>query len=220
MIFQWQSVLENVPLLAASLIVTLEAALAGLLGGFIIGVTVCSMRMSPKPLLRKLGGAYIFVFRGIPLLVQLLFIYYFLPHAGLPNIPPMAAAIMGLSLVAGAYTAEILRGGFLAIPGGQLEAAGLLGLSPMQMLLRIKVPQAVRLTLPALVNEMILLIKASSLISVVGIVDLTRTAQNLAASDYLFLQNYLLLAGFYCLINMPLAWVGTRLEQRMGRSLA
>ena len=220
MIFEWQSVLENVPLLAASLVVTLEASLAGLLGGFIIGVTVCSLRMSPTPLLRKLGGAYIFVFRGIPLLVQLLFIYYFLPHLGLPNIPPMAAAIIGLSLAAGAYTAEILRGGFLAIPGGQLEAAGLLGLSPMQVLLRIKVPQAVRLTLPALVNEMILLIKASSLISVVGIADLTRTAQNLAASDYLFLQNYLLLAGFYCLINIPLAFVGNRLEHRMGRSLA
>lgn len=220
MIFEWQSVLENVPLLAASLIVTLEASLAGLLGGFIIGVTVCSLRMSPTPLLRKLGGAYIFVFRGIPLLVQLLLIYYFLPHLGLPNIPPMAAAIIGLSLAAGAYTAEILRGGFLAIPGGQLEAADLLGLSPMQMLLRIEVPQAVRLTLPALVNEMILLIKASSLISVVGIADLTRTAQNLAASDYLFLQNYLLLAGFYCVINIPLAFVGNRLEHRMGRSLA
>lgn len=220
MIFEWQSVLDNVPLLAASLIITLEASLAGLLGGFIIGVTVCSMRMSPTSLLRKLGGAYIFVFRGIPLLVQLLFIYYFLPHLGLPNIPPMAAAIIGLSLASGAYTAEILRGGFLAIPGGQLEAADLLGLSPMQILLRIKVPQAVRLTLPALVNEMILLIKASSLISVVGIADLTRTAQNLAASDYLFLQNYLLLAGFYCLINIPLAFVGNRLEHRMGRSLA
>jgi polar amino acid transport system permease protein len=176
--------------------------------------------MSPTPLLRKLGGAYIFVFRGIPLLVQLLFIYYFLPHLGLPNISPMAAAIIGLSLAAGAYTAEILRGGFLAIPGGQLEAADLLGLSPMQMLLRIEVPQAVRLTLPALINEMILLIKASSLISVVGIADLTRTAQNLAASDYLFLQNYLLLAGFYCLINIPLAFIGNRLEHRMGRSLA
>ncbi|WP_375740311.1 amino acid ABC transporter permease [Pseudomonas boanensis] len=220
MIFDWQVLIQNVPLLAASLIVTVEAALAGLVFGFAIGVGICSLRLSRQPLLARLGGAYIFVFRGVPLLVQLLFIYYFLPRIGLPNIPPLAAAIIGLSLAAGAYIAEILRGGFLAIPGGQLEAAGMLGLTPLQMLLRIKLPQAVRLTLPALVNEMILLIKASSLISVVGIAELTRTAQNLAANDYLFLQNYLLLAAFYCLINLPLALCGICLERRMGGKTA
>lgn len=216
MLFDWQILIQNVPLLAASLIVTLEATLAGLGFGFVIGVGICSLRLSRRPLFTRLGGAYIFVFRGIPLLVQLLFIYYFLPRIGLPNIAPMTAAIIGLSLAAGAYIAEILRGGFLAIPEGQLEAAGMLGLSPLRMLFRIKLPQAVRLTLPALINEMILLIKASSLISVVGIADLTRTAQNLAASDYLFLQNYLLLASFYCLINLPLAYCGSWLERRMG----
>lgn len=220
MIFDWQVLIQNVPLLAASMIVTLEAALAGLGFGFVIGIGICSLRLSHQPLLSRLGGAYIFTFRGIPLLVQLLFIYYFLPRVGLPNIPPLAAAIIGLSLAAGAYIAEILRGGFLAIPAGQMEAAGMLGLSPLKMLLRIKLPQAVRLTLPALVNEMVLLIKASSLISVVGIADLTRTAQNLAASDYLFLQNYLLLAGFYCLINLPLTCCGSWLEKRMGGKTA
>lgn len=155
------------------------------------------------------------MFRGIPLLVQLLFIYYFLPRIGLPNVSPMVAAVIGLSLAAGAYIAEIMRGGFLAIPGGQLEAAGLLGLSSGQMLVRIRVPQAVRLTLPALVNEMILLIKASSLVSVVGLADLTRTAQNIAASDYMFVQDYLMLAGFYCLINIPLAFFGGLLERHL-----
>ncbi|MDN7140940.1 amino acid ABC transporter permease [Pseudomonas sp. JQ170] len=220
MIFDWHTLIQNVPLLAASLIVTLQAALAGLGFGFVIGVGVCSLRLSRRRLFSRLGGSYIFVFRGIPLLVQLLFIYYFLPRIGLPNISPMTAAIIGLSLAAGAYIAEILRGGILAISRGQLEAAGMLGLSPLQMLLRIKLPQAVRLTLPALVNEMILLVKASSLISVVGIADLTRTAQNLAASDYLFLQNYLLLAAFYCLINLPLACCGGWLERRMGGKTA
>jgi polar amino acid transport system permease protein len=160
------------------------------------------------------------VFRGIPLLVQLLFIYYFLPRIGLPNVSPTVAAIIGLSLAAGAYIAEIMRGGFLAIPEGQLEAAGLLGLSSTQMLVRIRVPQAVRLTLPALVNEMILLIKASSLVSVVGLADLTRTAQNMAASDYLFVQDYLMLAAFYCLINIPLAFGGGLLEKRLKGHLA
>ncbi|MGE8175756.1 amino acid ABC transporter permease [Pseudomonas fluorescens] len=213
--FDWPLLLQNLPLLLDSLLVTLEISASALAIGFVIGVIVGSLRLSPLPLFRRLGGAYIFVFRGVPLLVQLLFIYYFLPRIGLPNVSPMAAAVLGLSLAAGAYIAEIMRGGFLAIPGGQLEAAGLLGLSSGQMLVRIRVPQAVRLTLPALVNEMILLIKASSLVSVVGLADLTRTAQNIAASDYLFVQDYLMLAGFYCLINIPLAFLGGQLERHL-----
>ena len=213
--FDWPLLQQNAPLLLGALWVTLQVSVAALAFGFVIGIVVGSLRLSPIPLLRRLGGAYIFVFRGIPLLVQLLFIYYFLPRVGLPNVSPTVAAIIGLSLAAGAYIAEIMRGGFLAIPGGQLEAAGLLGMSNTQMLMRIRVPQAVRLTLPALVNEMILLIKASSLVSVVGLADLTRTAQNLAASDYMFVQDYLMLAGFYCLINVPLAYAASLLERRL-----
>jgi polar amino acid transport system permease protein len=218
--FDWPLLLQNLPQLFNALLMTLQVSVGALIIGFFIGVGVGALRLSPMPLLRRLGGAYIFVFRGIPLLVQLLFIYYFLPRAGLPNVSPMAAAVISLSLCAGAYIAEIMRGGFLAIPGGQLEAAGLLGLSAGQMLVRIRVPQAVRLTLPALVNEMILLIKASSLVSVVGLADLTRTAQNIAASDYMFVQDYLMLAGFYCLINIPLAYCGARLERHMKESNA
>lgn len=213
--FDWPLLQQNAPLLLGALWVTLQVSLAALGFGFVIGVVVGSLRLSPIPFLRRLGGAYIFVFRGIPLLVQLLFIYHFLPRVGLPNVSPTVAAIIGLSLAAGAYIAEIMRGGFLAIPGGQLEAASLLGMNDVQMLVRIRVPQAVRLTLPALVNEMILLIKASSLVSVVGLADLTRTAQNLAASDYMFVQDYLMLAGFYCLINVPLAYAASLLERRL-----
>lgn len=218
--FDWPLLTQNLPLMLDALWVTLQVTIAALAIGFVIGVMVGSLRLSPIPLLRRLGGGYIFVFRGIPLLVQLLFIYYFLPRIGLPNVSPTVAAIIGLSLAAGAYIAEIMRGGFLAIPPGQLEAAGLLGLSNTQMLVRIRVPQAVRLTLPALVNEMILLIKASSLVSVVGLADLTRTAQNMAASDYLFVQDYLMLAAFYCLINIPLAFCGGLLERRLKGHLA
>jgi polar amino acid transport system permease protein len=218
--FDWPLLIQNLPLMLDALLVTLQVTIAALAIGFVIGVMVGSLRLSPIPLLRRLGGGYIFVFRGIPLLVQLLFIYYFLPRIGLPNVSPTVAAIIGLSLAAGAYIAEIMRGGFLAIPPGQLEAAGLLGLSNTQMLVRIRVPQAVRLTLPALVNEMILLIKASSLVSVVGLADLTRTAQNMAASDYLFVQDYLMLAAFYCLINIPLAFCGGLLERRLKGHLA
>ena len=216
--FDWPLLLQNLPLLLGSLVTTLEVSTAALAIGFVIGVLVGSLRLSPVPLLRRLGGAYIFVFRGVPLLVQLLFIYYFLPRIGLPNVSPTAAAVTGLSLAAGAYMAEILRGGFLGIPPGQLEAARMLGLGGLQTLVRIQVPQALRLTLPALVSEIILVIKASSLVSVVGVAELTRTAQNVAASNYRPLETYFLAGAVYFVLNAVLARLGHLGERRLARA--
>src|SRR5476651_2266763 len=99
--FDWSLLMQNLPLLLDALRVTLEVSIAALAIGFVIGVVIGAMRLSPIPSLRRLGGAYIFVFRGIPLLVQLLFIYYFLPRIGLPNVSPMMAAVVSLSLCAG-----------------------------------------------------------------------------------------------------------------------
>ena len=91
--FDWPLLIQNLPLMLEALLVTLQVTVAALVIGFVIGVVVGSLRLSPIPLLRRLGGGYIFVFRGIPLLVQLLFIYYFLPRIGLPNVSPTVAAI-------------------------------------------------------------------------------------------------------------------------------
>ncbi|ANF56600.1 amino acid ABC transporter permease [Halotalea alkalilenta] len=216
--FDWTSFVHSLPLLGQALLVTLKASLAGNLFGFLIAIPVTALRLSSRPLARALGAGYIFVFRGVPLLVQLLVIYYLLPTTGLPNLSPMTAAVLALSLCSGAYIAEILRGGFLAIAPGQIEAARLLGIGATTTLIRIELPQAVRLTLPSLVNELVLLIKASALISVVGLADLSRVAQNLAASDYLFFQHYLVLALAYCLINLPLTFSGRLLERHLARS--
>ncbi|QJQ93865.1 MULTISPECIES: amino acid ABC transporter permease [Halomonadaceae] len=218
--FDWPTFVFSLPLLAQALLITLQTSLLGNVIGFAIAVGIASMQLAGRPLLRRLGGSYIFVFRGVPLLVQLLVIYYLAPMLGAPNLSPMVAAIMALSLCSGAYIAEILRGGLMAIPPGQREAAHLLGMSRAAILLRIELPQAVQSTLPSLVNELVLLIKASALVSVVGLADLTRVAQNLAASDYLFFQHYLVLAGIYCLINIPLTMFGRGLERHLQRSLA
>jgi polar amino acid transport system permease protein len=106
------------------------------------------------------------------------------------------------------------------LPAGQVEAARLLGLSGRTILTRIKLPQALRATLPALLNEVILLIKASSLISAVGLAELTRTAQNLAASSFLQLQFYLAAAILYCVVNISLALLAGRLERRFEKGRA
>jgi polar amino acid transport system permease protein len=206
--------LHGFPLLFQAALATVGISLAGLLIGFFVAIGVCAAKLSAHRGARAFGGAYVFFFRGVPLLVQLLLVYYLLPFVGI-NVPPLVAAIGTCALCSAAYVAEILRGGFLGIPSGQLEAARLLGLSRFDMLRRIEVPQAFRLTLPSLGNEMVLLIKASSLVSVVGVAELTRTSQNLAASTYRPLEAYLAAALIYFVINGTLALGAHYAEHRL-----
>ncbi|HLX00525.1 MAG TPA: amino acid ABC transporter permease [Trinickia sp.] len=205
---------QGLPLLLRASIATVSISLAGLFIGFFVAVGVCAARLSAHRLARLFGGAYVFFFRGVPMLVQLLLVYYLLPFAGI-NVPPLVAALSAVSLCSASYISEILRGGFLAIPPGQLEAARMLGLGPLDTLRRIQVPQAFRLTLPSLVNEMVLLIKASSLISVVGVAELTRTAQNIAASTFHPLEAYLAAGLIYFVICGSLALVAHAFEFRL-----
>ncbi|MBV8627118.1 MAG: amino acid ABC transporter permease [Paraburkholderia sp.] len=205
---------QGFPLLLQAAMATVGISLAGLAIGFFVALAVCAARLSPRPALRACGSAYVFVFRGVPLLVQLLLVYYLLPFVGI-NVPPLVAAITAVSLCSASYIAEILRGGFLSIAPGQLEAARMLGIRPLDMLRRIQVPQAFRLTLPSLANEMVLLIKASSLISVVGVAEITRTAQNIAAGTYRPLEAYLAAGLFYFAINGTLATLAHLAEHRL-----
>jgi polar amino acid transport system permease protein len=202
------------PLLLQAAMATVGISLTGLVIGFFVALAVCAARLSARRTLRASGSAYVFFFRGVPLLVQLLLVYYLLPFVGI-NVPPLVAAISAVSLCSAAYIAEILRGGFLSIAHGQIEAARMLGIRPLDMLRRIQVPQAFRLTLPSLANEMVLLIKASSLISVVGVAEITRTAQNIAAGTYRPLEAYLAAGLIYFVINGTLAALAHLAEHRL-----
>jgi polar amino acid transport system permease protein len=205
---------QGLPLLFHAAIATTAISLTGLGIGFFVAIGVCSARLSANRAARCFGGAYVFFFRGVPMLVQLLLVYYLLPFVGI-NVSPVVAALSAVSLCSASYIAEILRGGFLSIPPGQIEAARLLGVAPLDILRRIQVPQAFRLTLPSLVNEMVLLIKASSLISVVGVAELTRTAQNIAASTYRPLEAYAAAGLIYFVICGVLALVAHAAEYRL-----
>ncbi len=147
----------------------------------------------------------------MPLLVQLLLIYNLLQFIGL-NVPSIVAAILGLSLCTAAYQAENLRGGFESVPIGLIEAADMAGFSARQTFLRIRVPIALRLTFPALVNEAIMILKSSSLVSVVGIVELTRMAQDLASSTYLPIEIFSSAGLIYLVICSTVALIGRRAE--------
>ena len=179
---------------------TIWISALGIAIGFSLGVPIAVASLDG----RSWAAVYISFFRGVPLLVQLLLAYYALPFIGI-DLPAIVAAVGTLGLCCAAYMGEILRGGFALVPKGGVEAARLLGLSPRQILLRIQLPIAVQAMRPAIINEAILIVKASSLISVVGILELTRSAQALASSTFEPLPSYALCGAIYLVINVSLS---------------
>ena len=194
--------------------VTLAVSLAGIALGFLIGAAVCAAMLSPRRWIAWLGRVYVSVFRGVPTLVMLLFIYYVLAEFGV-DVPAVVAAVGGLALASGAFQAEILRGALNATPPGQAEAAVALGFTNADIWRRILLPQALRLSIPPLINEFILLLKTSSLVSVVGISELTRVSMNIASLTYRPLEAYVGAGLFYLAINLCLAGLGALAERRL-----
>jgi polar amino acid transport system permease protein len=186
----------------------------GIALGLVIGTLICAAALSKQIWLRRFAGLWVSFLRGVPLLVQLLLFYYLLPVIGI-DVPAMVAAVVTIGVCASAYISEIWRGAINALPKGQTEAATAIGMGPRDIWTRIILPQAVRLSLPALINELILLVKVSSLVSVVGILELTRASQAQAATTFRPLEVYLAAACIYLLINLFLAALGRYLEHRM-----
>lgn len=201
-------------LLLQASVMTIFVSVISILAGLVIAIALSAMRMSGNRWLYAGTGIFISFFRGVPLLVQLLLIFNLLPLIGI-TLPSLATAIIGLSLCTAAYQAENLRGGFEGVPIGLIESAEMAGFSRHQSFLWIRTPIALRMTFPALVNEAILILKASSLVSVVGLVELTKMAQNLAASTYQPLPIFAAAGLIYLAINWGVALVGRRVENAL-----
>jgi len=210
-------ILHSFGYFAQGALATVAVSLAAIAIGFAIGALVCMARLSRQALIVRLGAIYVSVFRGVPLLVQLLFIYYFLAKFGV-DVPALAAAIGGLACSSAAFQSEILRGALNAVPRGQGEAAVALGFRSVDIWRRVLLPQALRISVPPLINEFILLLKASSLVSVVGIAELTRVSMNVASSTYRPLEAYVGGGLFYLAINLCLAGFGALAERRLSRA--
>lgn len=205
--------------------------------GIVLGVILAIMRLSPNPMLSGASWAYIWLFRGTPVLVQLLFWFnlaFLYPRIsiGVPFGPEffhasantlitaLAAAILGLGLNEGAYMAEIVRAGILSVEHGQSEAAQALGMRRTLTLRRIILPQAMRVVIPPLGNEFIGLLKTSSLASIIGFSDLLRSSQDLYYDSGRVIE-LLMVAGFWYLVVVSIASVGQAgLERRFGRGHA
>jgi len=181
--------LEALPVLLRGALLTLQVSALAIVAATAVGVGVAAARISPLPPLRWLGAAYVEVFRNTPLLVQIFFVFFGLPRLGL-RLPPFQSGLLALSLYTAAYNAEVFRAGLEAVPRGLREAAAALGLSPWQRFRHITLPVAVRISLPALGNNFVALVKNSSLVSAIGMVELTFVARDLEAWTFRSFEVY------------------------------
>jgi polar amino acid transport system substrate-binding protein len=181
-----------------------------------LGLALClALLHGPGPL-RAAATAYVEVYRGTPLLVQLYILYYGLPNAGL-TLSPLTAAFLGLGMNYAAYEAELYRAGIEAVPAGQTEAALSLGMDRGLAFRHVILPQALRVALPGMTNDFVALFKDSSLVSVIAMVELTKTYNILAATTTRFLELGLVAALLYFGMSYPLSHVARRLEARLKR---
>ena len=193
--------------------ITIKISIISMIIAFIIGLIIAIMRLSGIPAFDYIGSIYVTVIRGTPLLVQL-FIFYFIV-ATIFNLPRFWAGVMSLSIFYGAYIAEILRGAIQSIDKGQHEAAKSLGFTSFQRMQLIILPQALRKALPALVGELISLIKDSSLVSIISITDLTKVGREIVANTFSPFETWLTVAALYLMLTSILSFIGHRLEKKM-----
>ncbi|WP_230304613.1 MULTISPECIES: amino acid ABC transporter substrate-binding protein/permease [unclassified Rhodococcus (in: high G+C Gram-positive bacteria)] len=206
----WQLLLEGLWLTLVLSVVSIAIAL-------VLGALFGLMRVSRNIVLRGIGTAYVDVFRGTPLLVQAFFIYFGIPAAAGFQMSAFTAGIITLSLNAGAYMAEIVRGGILSVDKGQMEAARSLGIGYLPAMRKVVMPQAVRTMIPSYINQFVITLKDTSILSVIGIAELTQTGRIIIARNFQSFQMWLIIGVIYFVVIMALTKLSDRLEKRINR---
>jgi His/Glu/Gln/Arg/opine family amino acid ABC transporter permease subunit len=207
----------NLGFLLSGIGLTLGLSVTALLASVLLGLALALAVLSRSALLRRGARAYIEVFRAIPLLVLLLWVYYGLPVVSGLQFGAFAAGVLSLALSDAAFEAEIFRAGIQSVPRGHREAAQALGLAPWQTFRFVVLPQALRVILPALGNQFVYVMKMSSLVSVIGLQELTRRANELNVTEYRPLEIYTALVVEYLLLILLTSWLVRRLERRLSR---
>ncbi len=193
--------------------ITAASALLSFFGGIFFAVVA----LYGPWVIRQLFRLVEWVFMGTPLLLQLFLIYFGLVQIGI-DLPAFVAGVIGLGLHFAVYNSELIQTAILSVDRGQMEAARTLGLSRGQALRKVIVPQAVRAVIPPIGNNMIALLKDSALVSVIGVSELTLSAQRAIGATYRPFEFYLLAAAFYYVINLGMEWVQRRIERRIAIS--
>lgn len=203
------------PLLRGAMLTIVLCLISGVLGtllGMIFGIA----RTSTVRLVRWVASTYINFIRGIPILIILLFIYFAVPLMfPTATFSQGVTAVAGLSIYTGAYMAEIFRGSIDAVPRGQSEAAEALGMGYLHKMRYVILPQAMKIVVPPAIGFLISLVKASSLVSVIGYTDLTRAGRIITSQNHLPLDTYVVVAALYFLISYPISLLGRWYERRL-----
>ncbi|HCN90935.1 MAG TPA: amino acid ABC transporter permease [Oxalobacteraceae bacterium] len=196
-------ILETLPDFWMGFVSTLSISSAAFAGALGIGIVACAMSIQPSRFLRVPAVAYVDVIRATPLLAQLYFLYFGLPSFGV-IMPEIAIGIIALSINSGAYVSEIIRSGIISIPKGQVEASASSGMSYWQQMRLIVLPQALRPMVSPLIGQAIVLVKDSSLLSLISVLELTRAGQTLANDRFMPVEGLTTTAAGYLIIYFGL----------------
>ena len=216
--FRFDVVWGNLGFLLSGIQLTLAVTAAALSSGLVLGLIVALARMSPRPWLQLPAIGYIEVFRNTPALIQLMWVYYCLPILTGIDMSAITSATLALAVNGAAYIAEIIRGGIQGVDRGQVEAGRTLGLSYAQTMRRVVLPQAFRRMIPPFVNESVSILKFSSLVSVLGVADLTYQAQVLSTTTFRPIEIFTFIAVVYFVLCTALSYFARRLELRLSVS--
>ena len=206
---------QTYPRLLQGLWMTIELTLVSLLIAAVLGLLFGLLSVSRTTFLRGISRVYIDIIRGTPLIVQVFFIYFGIPSALNMRLDAFIAGVIALSLNAGAYTAEIVRGGIQSIDKGQMESARSLGLPYTMAMRRVVLPQAIKTMIPAIVNQCIITLKDSSLVSVIGLAELTQTGRLIIANNFESLKMWIIIGVMYFIPIMILSKVSSHIERKM-----
>jgi polar amino acid transport system permease protein len=193
---------------------TILLSLYAAIGGGIVGLAIALMRTSGSATLRWIAIVYIRIFQGTPLLLQLFLVFFGGDMIGVP-LGPWLSAVLGFSLNAGAFLGEIWRGAIQSVPGGQIEAAKALGLHFVPRMLRVVLPQALRVAIPPTVGFLVNLIKSTSLAAIIGFVEVTRAGQMLNNATFRPFVIFGIVSAIYFVLCFPLTVASRRLERRL-----
>ncbi|RDW15041.1 amino acid ABC transporter permease [Oceanobacillus chungangensis] len=214
----FSQIVPYIPFMIEGIWVTLGFVFVSILIGLILGIILALFKITKSKLLIGVADVYTSIFRGTPLILQLMIIYFAIPQLTGYDIGAFVSAIMAFGLNSAAYVSEIIRAGIMAVDRGQIEAAEALGVSYRPMMQNIILPQAVKNILPALMNEFITLTKESAIVSTIGYLDLMRRAQIVGADIYRNFEPLLFVGAIYWVMVFVLTKLGKAAERRLRQS--
>lgn len=210
----WSFIGEHLPLYAEAAIITLTISFFGVFFSLIVGLISAQISLTKIPVLSQLNAVYVELSRGTPLLIQLFLIYFGLTKVGL-KMDAEVAAVVGLTFLGGSYMAEVFRAGFESVAAIQFESAKVLGLSKIQALQHVILPQALSVAIPGLVANVIFLIKESSVVSGIALADLMYVTKDIIGMQYDTTEALFMLVVAYVIILVPISLLGSWLERRL-----